>query len=171
MLHHISGLYLISKSFLESNRASQLPVIKDEIEVKTKIPTEEEFLATYNFLNELDISYLHVFTYSERDNTTAKKLDGIVPKATRSERSKMLHILSDKKKHIFYNQHLGKTYTVLFEAENKDGSIHGFTDNYVKVTAPYQPELVNEFREVSLSEINSNGMATFKTINDLTYCS
>jgi threonylcarbamoyladenosine tRNA methylthiotransferase MtaB len=143
------------------------------VDVIVGFPTETDdlFKETYNFLNELDISYLHVFTYSERDNTGAKKLGGVVPRKVRAERSKMLHILSDKKKRAFYDQHLGKTFSVLFEAENKDGSIHGFTENYIKVTAPYQPELVNQFKEVTLSEINSDGMATFKTINELNYCS
>jgi len=95
--------------------------------------TDEHFLETYNFLNELDISYLHVFTYSERDNTVAATMEGIIPKNVRSKRSKMLRGLSVKKRRAFYESQLGTQHTVLFEGENKEGYIHGFTENYVKV--------------------------------------
>jgi len=123
--------------------------------------TEELFLETYNFLNELDISYLHVFTYSERDNTEAATMDGVVPKKVRSKRSKMLRGLSAKKRRAFYEAQLGSTRTVLFEGENKEGYIHGFTENYVKVKAPWNPELVNQLHEVELAKIDDDGMVRF----------
>jgi threonylcarbamoyladenosine tRNA methylthiotransferase MtaB len=119
--------------------------------------TDEEFLITYEFLRDLDISYLHVFPYSERANTTAKKLEGKVPEKVKQERSKMLRILSEKKCRSFYEQHLGKTFTVLFEAEEMEGKMNGFTENYIKVEAPYDPLLVNELVQVQLIDINENG--------------
>lgn len=118
--------------------------------------TEEAFLETYNFINNLDVSYLHVFPYSERPNTTAKKLDGIVPVKTRIERAKMLRILSEKKRQKFYSENLGKTCTVLYEAEQDQGLMYGFTENYIKVETQYDPLLVNELVEVILLEINEN---------------
>ncbi len=124
--------------------------------------TEEDFLETYNFLNELDVSYLHVFTYSERPNTTAIKMEGVVPKQERSKRSKMLHILSDKKKRFFYNQHLGKTYNVLFEAEQHDDFLNGFTDNYIKVKVPYTAELENQIKTINLADIDLDGIVRVK---------
>lgn len=119
--------------------------------------THEDFLDTYTFLNELDVSYLHVFTYSERVNTTAYKMEGTVPMSERNERSKMLHILSDKKRRFFYEQHLGKTFNVLFEAEQDGSFMHGFTDNYIKVKTTYDPLLVNEVTEVELVQITDDG--------------
>ncbi|KAF5279648.1 hypothetical protein FQR65_LT15343 [Abscondita terminalis] len=98
--------------------------------------TEEEFMKTYQFLNELPISYLHVFTYSERENTEAATMQGIVPIAERKKRNKMLRILSEKKKMAFYQTQLGKTLPVLWEHENKDGLMYGFTENYVRVHKP-----------------------------------
>tara|TARA_R110002050_G_scaffold228457_1_gene364063 strand:+ start:1596 stop:2924 length:1329 start_codon:yes stop_codon:yes gene_type:complete len=120
--------------------------------------TEEHFLETYNFLNALDISYLHVFTYSERDNTKAVELQGIVPKKVRNKRSKMLRGLSVKKRRAFYEGQLGSTRTVLYEADNKEGYIHGFTENYVKVKTPWNPNLVNTLHEIRLTEIDDDGM-------------
>lgn len=116
--------------------------------------TEEEFLETYNFLNELNISYLHVFTYSERPNTTAISIKPTVPQNKRAERSKMLHILSDKKKRFFYESQIGKKFSVLFEEDIEDGNMHGWTENYVRVTAKYDPILINETKQVNLSSIN-----------------
>ena len=116
--------------------------------------THEDFLDTYNFLNGLDISYLHVFTYSERENTTAIKMPDSVLMRDRNERSKMLHILSDKKRRYFYEQHLGKTYPVLWEIENDGSVMFGFTENYIKVKTPYEPMLVNEIMNVTLTEID-----------------
>ena len=124
--------------------------------------TDELFLETYNFLNDLDISYLHVFTYSERPNTHAATLSGVVPKSVRSKRSKMLRGLSAKKRRAFYESQIGKKRTVLFEGENKEGYIHGFTENYVKVKAPWNPELINTLHEVSLDKIDSDGLLRFE---------
>ncbi|HRN41474.1 MAG TPA: tRNA (N(6)-L-threonylcarbamoyladenosine(37)-C(2))-methylthiotransferase MtaB [Vicingus sp.] len=120
--------------------------------------TEEDFLETYQFLNELPVSYLHVFTYSERQNTTANKMTEVVPKEERSKRSKMLHILSEKKRRQFYAEHIGKTYSVLFESENHEGFLHGFTANYIKIKTPYQKELENTIQEVKLSHVDAEGI-------------
>ncbi|WP_262245630.1 tRNA (N(6)-L-threonylcarbamoyladenosine(37)-C(2))-methylthiotransferase MtaB [Parapedobacter soli] len=119
--------------------------------------TREDFLETYQFLNELDISYLHVFTYSERENTIAAQMEGAVPGAQRGERSKMLHILSEKKRRAFYQTQLGKEGDVLFESDVKDGYMHGFSRNYVKVRTPYDPLLVNETVTVKFTEITDQG--------------
>jgi threonylcarbamoyladenosine tRNA methylthiotransferase MtaB len=119
--------------------------------------TREDFIDTYNFLNELNISYLHVFTYSERENTLAAEMEGVVPGSTRADRSKMLHILSDKKRRAFYETQLGKTAEVLFEGDVKDGFMHGFTRNYVKVKTKFDPVLVNELKSVNLTDISYDG--------------
>ncbi|PST82894.1 tRNA (N(6)-L-threonylcarbamoyladenosine(37)-C(2))-methylthiotransferase MtaB [Pedobacter yulinensis] len=119
--------------------------------------TREDFLDTYNFLNNLEISYLHVFTYSEREDTLAAEMPGVVRGAERNERSKMLHILSDKKRRAFYESQLGKAAEVLFESDVKDGYMHGFSKNYVKVRAKYDPLLVNELKAVSLQAISADG--------------
>jgi threonylcarbamoyladenosine tRNA methylthiotransferase MtaB len=119
--------------------------------------TQEDFLETYNFLNELEVSYLHVFTYSERENTPAAEMKGVVPGSTRAERSKMLHILSEKKRRAFYETQVGVSTEVLFEADQKNGFMHGFSRNYVKVKAPYDPLLINEIKTVTLENIASDG--------------
>jgi len=119
--------------------------------------TREDFVDTYNFLNNLDVSYLHVFTYSERENTPAAEMSGTVPGSTRADRSKMLHILSEKKRRAFYETQLNKTDEVLFEGDIKEGFMHGFTRNYVKVKAKYDPILVNEIKSVYLTAISSDG--------------
>ncbi len=119
--------------------------------------TREEFIDTYNFLNEMDISYLHVFTYSERENTIAAQMEGAVPGAQRSDRSKMLHILSEKKRRAFYEENIGAVGEVLFEGDVKDGYMHGFSKNYVKVRTPYDPLLVNEIVPVKFISIADNG--------------
>lgn len=124
--------------------------------------TDELFLETYNFLNELDISYLHVFTYSERDNTVAATMEGVVPKNVRAKRSKMLRGLSAKKRRAFYESQIGSSRKVLFEGENKEGYIHGFTENYVKVKTPWNPELVNTLHQVELSKIDDDGLVRFE---------
>lgn len=126
--------------------------------------TDEHFLETYHFLNELDISYLHVFTYSERDNTEAVLMDGVVPDAIRAKRSKMLRGLSAKKRNAFYESQLGKEKTVLFESDNKQGYIHGFTENYVKVKAPWDPSLVNTLHKVKLTKIDVDGIVRFEFV-------
>ncbi|ARV08880.1 tRNA (N(6)-L-threonylcarbamoyladenosine(37)-C(2))-methylthiotransferase MtaB [Winogradskyella sp. PC-19] len=127
--------------------------------------TDELFLETYNYLNELDISYLHVFTYSERDNTEAADFDGVVPKNIRAKRSKMLRGLSAKKRRAYYECQLNTNRTVLFEGENKEGYIHGFTENYVKVKSPWNPELVNTIHHVKLTKIDDDGLVRFDFID------
>ncbi|MCH2196866.1 tRNA (N(6)-L-threonylcarbamoyladenosine(37)-C(2))-methylthiotransferase MtaB [Kordia sp.] len=128
--------------------------------------TDELFLETFNFLAELNISYLHVFTYSERQNTVAAEMEGVVPQNARKKRSKMLRGLSVKKRRAFYESQIGKTKTVLFEGENKEGYIHGFTENYVKVKAPWNPELVNTLHKVSLTKIDDDGMVRFDFVDE-----
>jgi len=128
--------------------------------------TEAHFLETYNFLNTLDISYLHVFTYSERDNTLAAKMQGEVPKNIRAKRSKMLRGLSVKKRRAFYESQLGTTRTVLFESENKEGYIHGFTENYVKVKVPWNPELVNTLHQIELTKIDEDGLVRVEFVEE-----
>ena len=130
--------------------------------------TDEHFLETYHFLNDLDISYLHVFTYSERDNTEAAVMEGVVPNNVRAKRSKMLRGLSVKKRRAFYESQLGTQRTVLFEGENKEGYIHGFTENYVKVKTPWDPALVNTLHEVQLTRIDEDGSVRMEFINTLT---
>ena len=119
--------------------------------------TEEKFLETYNFLNELPISYLHVFTYSERENTEAAEMDGVIPIQERKRRNKMLRILSEKKKMAFYQTQLGKTLPVLWEHENKNGLMFGFTENYVRVQKPFDQNAVNEIEFLKLNKIESDG--------------
>lgn len=127
--------------------------------------TDDHFLETYHFLNDLDISYLHVFTYSERDNTEAVEMDGVVPANIRSKRSKMLRGLSVKKRRAFYESQIGTNRTVLFESENKEGYIHGFTENYVKVKTPWNPELVNTLHDIQLTKIDEDGSVRIEFIN------
>ena len=123
--------------------------------------TEEIFLETYHYLSALDISYLHVFTYSERPNTEAIEMSGSVPLQVRQKRSKMLRGLSVKKRRAFYESQLGSERTVLFESENKLGYIHGFTENYVKVKTPWNPELVNSLHKIKLRSIDEDGLVRF----------
>ena len=119
--------------------------------------TESDFLETYKFLSELDISYLHVFTYSERANTPASTMDDAIPMKVRNSRSKMLRSLSEKKKRKFYEKHLGHTDLVLWENDLEEGNMLGFTGNYIKVAAKYDPIRINEIEEVKLKGINSFG--------------
>ena len=119
--------------------------------------TEEKFLETYKFLSELPISYLHVFTYSERDNTEAVEMEGVVPISERKKRNKMLRILSEKKKMAFYQSQIGKTLPVLWEHEEKNGMMFGFTDNYVRVQKPYDPASINRVEKVKLEKIAPDG--------------
>lgn len=119
--------------------------------------TEEKFLETYNFLADLPISYLHVFTYSERDNTEAIHMEGVVPVSERKKRNKMLRILSEKKKMAFYQTQIGKTLPVLWEHEEKNGMMFGFTNNYVRVQKPYNPSSVNKIEMVKLDKISADG--------------
>ena len=128
--------------------------------------TDELFLETYHFLNKLDISYLHVFTYSERDNTVAAEMENVVPIKVRNKRSKMLRSLSVKKRRAFYESQIGTARTVLFEADNKEGYIIGFTENYVKVKAPWNPELVNKLKDVELTKIDDDGLVRFDFVEE-----
>jgi threonylcarbamoyladenosine tRNA methylthiotransferase MtaB len=127
--------------------------------------TDEHFLETYNFLNDLNISYLHVFTYSERDNTEAAEMKDVVPSNVRAKRSKMLRSLSVKKRRAFYESQLGTNRTVLFETENKEGYIHGFTENYVRVKTPWNPELANTLQEINLTKIDEDGSMRMEFLN------
>ncbi|MBL4939860.1 MAG: tRNA (N(6)-L-threonylcarbamoyladenosine(37)-C(2))-methylthiotransferase MtaB [Lutibacter sp.] len=126
--------------------------------------TDELFLETYTYLNQLNISYLHVFTYSERPNTEAIDMNGVVPQKVRNKRSKMLRGLSVKKRRAFYESQLENELTVLFENENKEGFIHGFTENYVKVKTPWNPELVNTLQHIKLTKIEEDGIVRFDWI-------
>ncbi len=128
--------------------------------------TDGLFLETYQLLSELDISYLHVFTYSERPNTEAVEMQGVVPPKVRKKRSKMLRGLSVKKRRAFYESQLGATRKVLFEGENKKGYIHGFTENYVKVKAPWNPALVNSLHAVKLTNIDEDGLVRFDWVKE-----
>lgn len=129
--------------------------------------TDELFLETFNFLNELDISYLHVFTFSERDNTPAAEMKDVVPLKVRKKRSKMLRGLSAKKRRAFYESQLNSTHEVLFEGENKSGYINGFTENYVKVKTFWNPELVNTKHQVILNEIDEDGLVKVDFVDAL----
>jgi threonylcarbamoyladenosine tRNA methylthiotransferase MtaB len=149
---------------LYAERVKQIKSLREDccigVDVIVGFPgeTDEEFMETIDFLKDIDISYLHVFTYSERVNTTAAKLGESVPMEIRRERSKMLHILSDKKKRAFYELNTNTTRTVLFENEEDNGMMTGFTENYVKVKIPYNESLANTFQSVRLTEIDRDGL-------------
>ncbi|UMB60934.1 tRNA (N(6)-L-threonylcarbamoyladenosine(37)-C(2))-methylthiotransferase MtaB [Lutibacter sp. A80] len=166
-------LKLMKRRYLKETYTNRVEAIKKVmpnacigVDVIVGFPgeTDELFLETYNYLNELDISYLHVFTYSERPNTEAIKMDGVVAKRTRTKRSKMLRGLSVKKRRAFYESQIGNELTVLFESENKEGFIHGFTENYVKVKTPWNPELVNTLHKIKLTKIDEDGIVRFEWI-------
>ena len=120
--------------------------------------TDADFQETLDYLIDLDISYLHVFTYSERANTTAIKIGEPVPMEIRRQRSKQLHMLSDRKKRQFYEQQLGTIRTVLVEQEEDEGFMYGFTENYIKVKIPYESSLTNTFQSIKLNKIDSEGI-------------
>ncbi|TWP23336.1 tRNA (N(6)-L-threonylcarbamoyladenosine(37)-C(2))-methylthiotransferase MtaB [Apibacter muscae] len=119
--------------------------------------TEQKFMETYTFLQNLPVSYLHVFTYSERDHTEAIEMEGIVPISERKKRNKMLKILSEKKRQAFYESQLGKVKMALWEHENKNGKMYGYTENYVRVTKNYQEQSINQLEKVSLNTIDHLG--------------
>ncbi|HRH39001.1 MAG TPA: radical SAM protein, partial [Flavobacteriales bacterium] len=129
------------------------------VDVITGTPGEndQEFLKTHEFLRSVAVDYLHVFTYSERANTTAVRMDDVVPMDVRRERTKQLRILSSKFQRAFYEKHIGTTRPVLFEAEETENSMHGYTDNYIRVTVPFDPSLVNAVVPVQLGRINGDG--------------
>lgn len=155
---------------LYQNRVSKIREVMPDacigVDVIVGFPgeTDELFLETYHFLNDLDISYLHVFTYSERDDTEAAIMEGVVPANVRAKRSKMLRGLSVKKRRAFYEAQLNSSHTVLFEGENKEGYIHGFTENYIKVKTPWNPELVNTLHPIHLTKIDEDGIVRFDFI-------
>lgn len=129
--------------------------------------TEEDFMETYNFLKDLDISYLHVFTYSQRPNTEADEMEDQVPYGERKKRSKMLRVLSAKKRRAFYESQLGTEHEVLFEDNFKEGYITGFTENYVKVKTTWNPELINQKARITLTEIDEDGLVRFDYLNNV----
>ena len=153
---YLTGLYV--------ERVQQIKSINPDtcigVDVIVGFPgeTDDDFLATVNFLKDLDISYLHVFTYSERANTGASKLGTKVPMDTRRERSKLLHLLSDRKKLAFYQTQIGKNKNVLFEQEENEGLLYGFTENYVKVKTAFDARLINQIVGVQLTEIDRDGL-------------
>ena len=153
---YLTGLY--------AERVDQIKSINPDtcigVDVIVGFPgeTDDDFLATVHFLKDLDISYLHVFTYSERANTGAPKLGTKVPMETRRERSKILHLLSERKKQAFYQTQVGKNKTVLFEQEENEAMLYGFTENYVKVKTPYDARLINQIIAVQLTEIDRDGL-------------
>lgn len=153
--HYLSNLY--------ERRVEKIKTLMPQccigVDVITGFPgeSEEDFLTTYNFLNELDVSYLHVFTYSERPNTKAIAMGGTVPQVERNRRSKMLRSLSEKKRRYFYEQNLNTVHDVLFEEDIEEGIMHGFTENYIRVAAKYDPLLINELKKIKLTSINNNG--------------
>lgn len=131
--------------------------------------SEEHFMETYTFLRDLPVSYLHVFTYSERPNTTALRINEVVPVETRHERNKQLRILSHKKKKAFYSEQLGSEREVLFEAEENGGWMFGFTENYIKVKTPFDESLVNTIRRVKLESIDRDGVVKTAFLNEPAY--
>ena len=128
--------------------------------------TDEEFIKTYNFLNDLPVSYLHVFTYSERDNTTALRMEGIVPKDVRKARSNMLRILSEKKKRVFYEANVTLEEKVVFEGSEDTGFMHGFTTNYVKVKTAFNPLMVNQSAKVKMTKLNKDGTMKIEFVEE-----
>jgi threonylcarbamoyladenosine tRNA methylthiotransferase MtaB len=153
---YLRELYAERVAFIKSLRTDTC--IGVDVIVGFPGETDAEFMETMDFLKDLDISYLHVFTYSERANTTAVKLGEPVPMSVRRERSKQLHILSDKKKRAFYEQNIGTFRTVLFEHEEDNGIMYGFTENYVKVKMAYDAQMVNTFQRIELTEIDRDGI-------------
>ena len=156
-------LKLMKRRYLREVYTSRVDLIKKRmpdccigVDVIVGFPgeTDEDFEETYAYLNELDISYLHVFTYSERENTLAATMSGSVPSVIRAERSTRLHMLSDKKRRYFYESQIGKEGSVLFEKDIENGHMHGFTENYVRVAVPYDPLMINEIQRVSLDSVS-----------------
>lgn len=163
------------------------PLYRERIErIKTRMPnacigvdvivgfpaeTEEEFMKTVDFIKSLDVSYLHVFTYSERANTTALRIDDVIPIQVRQQRNKILTSLSHKKKRAFYDSQIGSTHPVLWEASENEGMMHGFTENYVKVQKPFDANSVNKMETVSLDEISRSGLVSVGVEDQMTLVS
>ncbi|ROI10868.1 tRNA (N(6)-L-threonylcarbamoyladenosine(37)-C(2))-methylthiotransferase MtaB [Kaistella haifensis] len=160
LLKKMKRRYLTS---LYQNRVSKIREVMPDASIGVDVivgfpgETEEKFMETYQFLNELPISYLHVFTYSERENTEATDMEGVVPIPERKKRNKMLRILSEKKKMAFYQTQLGKTLPVLWEHENKNGLMFGFTENYVRVQKPFDENSINQIEVLKLNKIENDG--------------
>ncbi|MDN5577976.1 MAG: tRNA (N(6)-L-threonylcarbamoyladenosine(37)-C(2))-methylthiotransferase MtaB [Chryseobacterium sp.] len=160
LLKKMKRRYLTS---LYQNRVSKIREVMPDASIGVDVivgfpgETEEKFMETYHFLNELPISYLHVFTYSERENTEAAEMEGVVPIPERKKRNKMLRILSEKKKMAFYQTQLGKTLPVLWEHENKNGLMFGFTENYVRVQKPFDENSINQIEVLKLNKIENDG--------------
>ncbi|MBW8361171.1 MAG: tRNA (N(6)-L-threonylcarbamoyladenosine(37)-C(2))-methylthiotransferase MtaB [Kaistella sp.] len=159
---YLTGLYL--------ERVSKIHEVMPDacigVDVIVGFPgeTEEKFMETYHFLNSLPLSYLHVFTYSEREHTEAAAMEGIVPIPERKRRNKMLRILSEKKKMAFYQTQIGKTLPVLWEHENKNGVMYGFTENYVRVQKPYDANSVNQIEFLKLNRIEEDGAVSVEPV-------
>lgn len=163
------------------------PLYRERIErIKTRMPnacigvdvivgfpaeTDEEFMKTVDFIKSLDVSYLHVFTYSERANTTALRIDEVIPMQVRQERNKILTSLSHKKKRAFYDSQIGTTHPVLWEASENEGMMYGFTENYVKVQKPFDANAVNKIETVSLDEISRSGMVSVGVVDKMSLVS
>lgn len=160
---YLSGLYTERVERIKSHNSDTC--IGVDVIVGFPGETDEEFLTTVEYLKDLDISYLHVFTYSERANTTARKMADAIPVNIRRERSKQLQILSNKKRRAFYETQLGKTKSVLFEGEENEGTMYGFTENYVKVKTPFNADLVNQIKTVNLLEIDRDGVVKIDIID------
>ena len=156
-------------SELYADRVAQIKSLRPDccigVDVIVGFPgeTDADFMETIEFLKGLDISYLHVFTYSERANTTAIKLGDPVPMQIRKQRSQQLHLLSDRKKRAFYESQIGTERTVLWEAQEDEGKMYGFTENYVKVKAPFNPDLVNQFEKIILEKLDRDGIVIAKS--------
>jgi len=161
---YLTGLYTERIKQIKSNNADTC--IGVDVIVGFPGESDEEFNKTVNYLKDLDISYLHVFTYSERANTTAKKMANAIPINIRRERSKQLQIISNKKRRAFYDTQIGKTKSVLWEGEENEGTMYGFTENYVKVKTLFNVKLVNQITAVKLLEIDRDGVVKVNLLND-----
>jgi threonylcarbamoyladenosine tRNA methylthiotransferase MtaB len=157
---YMTALY--TKRVLAIKAANEDTCIGVDVIVGFPGETNAHFTETYNFLNSLDISYLHVFTYSERENTAAAEMENAIPIPERKRRNKMLRILSEKKKRAFYESQLGKVRPVLFEAENREGYMFGYTDNYVRVKTYWNPELANTTKSLKLNDIGTDGIVNLE---------
>lgn len=161
-------LKLMRRRYVRELYASRVALIKQKmpnacigVDVIVGFPSEtnDDFLDTYNFINELDVQYLHVFPYSERPNTSAARMKDVVTNRDRTERVKQLQILSEKKRHAFYQNQLNNTFNVLFEHEKSDGFMYGFTENYIKVKATYDPLLANEIVPYKITKLDNQDAA------------
>ncbi|MFZ9028876.1 MAG: tRNA (N(6)-L-threonylcarbamoyladenosine(37)-C(2))-methylthiotransferase MtaB [Crocinitomicaceae bacterium] len=158
---------LFAERIKKINEINPMTCIGVDVIVGFPGETDEEFMDTVNFLKDLEISYLHVFTYSERAKTTAVKLGDAVPMNIRKQRSRQLHILSEKKKRAFYEKNIGETGIALLEGDDHDGFMHGFTENYIKVKVPYDESLTNTFVRVKHQDIDSEGVMNISVLEEV----